>query len=134
MGSAAGNGGNRSREAVPSYKLGEQGEPCHPICSSNNWTICGSGHGDKRDHPFRRAGLQILIMERIYIRLLDEGTEVFRPTEAEPLGQGRFKVLPTADYDPEEEHWEFTPGNEVLGVTKTLEGEAVLVAVGSNYD
>jgi len=46
---------------------------------------------------------------RIYIRLLDEGTEVARPADAEELGHGLFRILPTAEYDPEDEHWEFPP-------------------------
>lgn len=49
----------------------------------------------------------------IYIRLLDEGTDVFRPTEVLDLGEGLFRVLPTADYDPEDEKWEFPPGSIV---------------------
>ena len=46
---------------------------------------------------------------RIYVRLLDEGSSAARPTEGEPLGNGLFRILPTADYDPEDEHWEFAP-------------------------
>lgn len=65
----------------------------------------------------------------IYIRLLDEGTEVFRPAPAELLDEGILKVLPTPDYDPEDERWEFLPGTVVRGVRRTLEGEDVLVAV-----
>ena len=68
----------------------------------------------------------------IYIRLLDEGTEVFRPTEAEMLEGDIFKLLPTSDYDPKDEHWEFIPGTVVRGVTQKLEGEDVLLAVSLN--
>lgn len=49
----------------------------------------------------------------IYIRLLNEGTDVSRPTEALELGSGLFRVLPTHDYDPEDEEWEFLPGSVV---------------------
>lgn len=49
----------------------------------------------------------------IYIRLLDEGTEVSRRTDALDLGNGLFQVLPTVDYDPEDETWEFPPGTVV---------------------
>ncbi len=68
-------------------------------------------------------------MTMIYIRLLDEGTEAFRPTLAEPVGRGVFKVLPTSDYDPQDEKWEFTPGSLVECKKRKLEGEDVLVAV-----
>lgn len=73
-------------------------------------------------------------MKTIYVRLLDEGTDVFRPTEVESLEDGLFKLLPTPEYDPDDEHWEFTPGSVVRGVTRKLDGEAVLVAVNLSYD
>lgn len=37
----------------------------------------------------------------LYVRLLNEGNEVFRPTRALDLGDGNFKLLPQTDYDPE---------------------------------
>lgn len=49
----------------------------------------------------------------IYVRLLDEGTEVSRPTEALDLGANLFKILATQDYDSEDEKWEFPPGSIV---------------------
>jgi hypothetical protein len=49
----------------------------------------------------------------VYVRLLDEGTEVCRPTQALDIGNGMFKVLPTPEYDPEHEQWEFPPGSIV---------------------
>jgi hypothetical protein len=52
---------------------------------------------------------------KMYIRLLDEGTEVCRPTEALDLGNGLFKILPTAHYNSENEKWEFLPGSVVRG-------------------
>jgi hypothetical protein len=50
----------------------------------------------------------------VYVRLLNEGTDVSRPTEALDLGNGLFELLPTSDYDPENETWEFPPGSLVL--------------------
>ena len=73
-------------------------------------------------------------MTTIYIRLLDEGTEVFRPTSAEPAGDGLFKVLPTSNYNPQDEKWEFVPGSLVKCVNRKLEGEEALVAVNAHYD
>ena len=49
----------------------------------------------------------------IYIYLLDEGTDTWRPTQAIDLGNGRYKVLPTGNYDLEDEVWEFLPGTIV---------------------
>ncbi len=49
----------------------------------------------------------------IHVRLLNEGTDVTRPTKAMELGNGLFKILPTDDYNPEDEEWEFIPGSTV---------------------
>jgi hypothetical protein len=49
----------------------------------------------------------------MYVRLLDEGTAVSRPVKAVALEAGCFQLLPTPDYDPDEEHWEFPPGSMV---------------------
>lgn len=49
----------------------------------------------------------------IAVQLLEEGTATARPTEAIALENGFFKVLPTPDYDPEDEIWEFLPGSIV---------------------
>ena len=67
-------------------------------------------------------------MPTIYIRLLDEGTDVLRPTEAAKLANGFFKVMPTPGYDPDDEKWEFTPGSIVRGVFRKLGDQDVLVA------
>lgn len=49
----------------------------------------------------------------IYIRLLEEATTCLRPTEALPLPGGTYRVLPTPNYDPADEVWEFAPGSIV---------------------
>ena len=49
----------------------------------------------------------------IYVSLLEEGTATMRPTEAIIVGEGLYKLLPTKDYDPEDEIWEFLPGTVV---------------------
>lgn len=50
---------------------------------------------------------------RISVRLLEEGTPCARPTQAVPLANGLYKILPTENYDPEDEIWEFVPGSIV---------------------
>ena len=69
--------------------------------------------------------------ETIYIPLLDEGLNVYRPTEAERLPDGSYLVRPTPDYDPEDEAWQFVPGSRVTCEVKQLSGGAVPVAVRS---
>jgi hypothetical protein len=51
--------------------------------------------------------------ETIYVRLLDEGTVVWRPTQGRKVGPMTFQVLPTPRYDPKNERWEFVPGRVV---------------------
>ena len=49
----------------------------------------------------------------IYVQLLEEGSPPARPTQAIPLSNGLYEILPTSDYDPADEIWEFLPGSIV---------------------
>lgn len=65
----------------------------------------------------------------IYIYLLEEGTDTIRPTQALDLGDGTYKLLPTENYDPEDEIWEFLPGTIVrCKVTNDYTAKGVLLA------
>ena len=64
----------------------------------------------------------------IYVHLLDEGTTVVRPTQGAPLGGDVYRILPTPDYEPDDEHWQFPPGSIVRCVRETRDGDEVLVA------
>jgi hypothetical protein len=68
-------------------------------------------------------------LEEIYIPLLDEGVNVWRPTQAERLSDGSYHVLPTPDYDPDDEKWEFPPGSRVVCERNRLSRGEVLAAV-----
>jgi hypothetical protein len=65
----------------------------------------------------------------IYVRLLEEGTEVSRPTKALVLGNGLFRIEATEDYDPQSETWEFVPGSEVRGEIRSSDLGKHLIAV-----
>jgi len=67
----------------------------------------------------------------VYVRLLDEGTDVWRPVPALPVGAGRFLLRPTDAYDPDDEKWEFLPGTTVECATQFKSGGSVLVAMRS---
>lgn len=67
----------------------------------------------------------------VYVRLLGEGTEVFRPTPATLVSGSTYRLVAPPDYDQEDEKWEFCPGSVVLCEPKTLEGDRVLVAVAT---
>ena len=66
----------------------------------------------------------------VYVRLLGEGTTVYRPTRAVQVGPGAVKLLPPKNFDPSDEQWEFAPGSVVRIERRVLSGGEVLVAVG----
>jgi hypothetical protein len=68
-------------------------------------------------------------VEKIYVRLLDEGTEVYRPVAAVRIAPAIYLISAETPYDTETESWEFAPGSRVLVVEKTLSEAKVLVAV-----
>jgi hypothetical protein len=58
-------------------------------------------------------------METIYVRLLDEAVDVWRPVTAEALGGERYRII-SDNTDPEDEKWEFQTGDVVHCVEKEL--------------
>jgi hypothetical protein len=66
----------------------------------------------------------------VYVRLLDEGTDVWRPVSATALPDGSFRLLEPNGYDPIAETWEFPPLTKVRCVArKFTDGGEGLVAV-----
>jgi hypothetical protein len=67
----------------------------------------------------------------VYVALLEEGTDCARPTLAEELGNGLYRLLPSSDYNSADEKWEFVPGS-VVSVERRGEGpDEHLFAVAS---
>jgi hypothetical protein len=64
----------------------------------------------------------------VYVRLLDESVDVWRPAAAEDLGGGRFRLLAIIDEDIGDEPWEFPPGTTVECEPQVLDDGEVLVA------
>jgi len=67
----------------------------------------------------------------VYVRLLGEGTVVFRPATAIPTGPDIVRLLVPDNYDPDDEDWEFKPGSLVRVERQTLDGSEAYVAVAS---
>lgn len=66
---------------------------------------------------------------KIYVTLLEEGTDTIRGTQAIDLGNGTYQLLPTDHYDPEDEIWEFLPGSIVkCKLGRDRQGNDLLVA------
>ena len=50
---------------------------------------------------------------QVYIPLLDEGVDVWRPVQAERLSGNTYRIL-SQPYDRSVESWQFEPGDVVL--------------------
>lgn len=64
----------------------------------------------------------------IYVALLDEGTDVWRPVRARHISQDVF-LIADQPYDPATETWQFEPGTEVICKPRKLSDGVFLVAV-----
>ncbi len=49
----------------------------------------------------------------IYVKLLDENVDVWRPVDARPVGQNEY-VIVGEGYDRDIERWAFEPGDRVV--------------------
>jgi|HubBroStandDraft_5_1064220.scaffolds.fasta_scaffold02081_6 hypothetical protein len=67
--------------------------------------------------------------ETIYVRLLDEGTDVVRPVPARLFGEDVYELLPTPNYNPEDETWEFLPGSKVVVQQTTIGNQEIQLAI-----
>ena len=53
-------------------------------------------------------------IKTIYVKLEDEGIDVWKPVNAEVLDKGRFRILGVEGGIPESEIWEFQPDQLVF--------------------
>ena len=65
--------------------------------------------------------------DTIYVALLDEGIDVWRPVEAQMLSPDTYLIV-DQDYDPGIEAWEFEPGTVVRCRKENRDGREILVA------
>ena len=64
----------------------------------------------------------------IHVKLLNEGTDVYRPVEALFLGNGCYQLKGFDIFDPNDEEWEFLPGSVVTATTKDSDDKLILIA------
>jgi hypothetical protein len=69
-----------------------------------------------------------LVTETIHIPLLDEGTDVSRPTQGSAMGDNTYRVIATDSYELDGEHWMFPPGSIVRCKEKPTNAGKILVA------
>jgi hypothetical protein len=65
--------------------------------------------------------------DTIYVALLDEGIDVWRPVEARKLSPDTYLIV-DQDYDRAIERWEFEPGTVVRCRKERRDGREILVA------
>jgi hypothetical protein len=93
---------------------------------ANDWRESPSGSGTDgfREQPISH-------METIYVYLLDEGTDVWRPVDADHVSGNKYRIL-SVNPDPDDEHWQFNAGDVVATEMRELSGGLCLVAVSSD--
>jgi hypothetical protein len=65
--------------------------------------------------------------DTIYVALLDEGIDVWRPVEAQEVSPDTYLIV-DRDYDPPTERWEVQPGTVVRCRRENRDGGQILVA------
>jgi hypothetical protein len=69
------------------------------------------------------------MFDEIYITLLDEGVSVWRPVQAEKVGNDTYLIPPHYDPAKNAEHWEFPPGSTVICRPRQSGNRTILAAV-----
>jgi hypothetical protein len=67
-------------------------------------------------------------LAQIYIALLGENVDVWRPAKAEHL-HGNVYRISAQDYDKGVESWQFSPGDEVVCEMIEADGDRILAAI-----
>ncbi len=78
---------------------------------------------------FDRGWKELVDPVTIFVALLDEGTDVWRPVQARPLGADFYRII-GVEADVSDETWQFSPGAIVRCEPKRLnDGQVSIVAV-----
>lgn len=68
----------------------------------------------------------------IYVRLLEEGTDVWRPVQALRIGSSTYEI--TRQPIPSDEIWSFQPGDVVVTEPRQADSRLVAVALATQFD
>lgn len=66
--------------------------------------------------------------QEIYVSLLNEGVDVWRPVQARHLGRNVYQIE-AQQYDHEVEQWPFDPGDKVVCEYRDSSDGRILVAI-----
>lgn len=67
----------------------------------------------------------------VYVKLLNEGVDVWRPVKAEKVEENIYRL--SERIIPDGEEWEFPPGSLVYVKTELHEGKESLIAVSKAF-
>ncbi len=70
--------------------------------------------------------------DTVYVRLLDEGVEVWRPVPAERVSEGAYRLSDAPP--PEDEAWTFQPGEVVVAERRAGRMDQPLIALARASD
>lgn len=102
-----------SEEEIARYLRKEIEEHCGLSPDSYDFTEVARRLRRWFDHGWRNVGEPVTI----FVGLMDEGVEVWRPVQARPLDHGHFRII-GVDADTSEETWQFPVGAIVKCVNK----------------
>jgi hypothetical protein len=68
----------------------------------------------------------------IYVRLLDEGTDVWRPVRATRVGSSTYEIA--RQPVPQDESWSFQPGDIVIAEPRQTDAGLIAVALATQFD
>jgi hypothetical protein len=91
-------------------------------CNGSRWVLRIDARGVRHESELRQDDLTT-----VYVYLLDEGVDVWRPVQARGLGDDRYQLV-SVNSDPDDEHWEFNTGDVVRCEIRQLSGGHALVA------
>ena len=83
--------------------------------------LAGKGRREFDLYPAEWVGTEI------YVALLGEAVDVWRPVFADRLHGDVYRIVDQAD-DRDDEQWQFEPGDEVVCALTDLDGSQVLIA------
>lgn len=67
--------------------------------------------------------------DQIFVALLNEGIDVWRPVSARKLRDSTYNILPGQPYDPSDETWQFPPGSIVVCEPRATANGTILAAI-----
>jgi hypothetical protein len=95
------------------------------LIASVGWDLCFT-----RRRPTAVKGAGIVYLGNTFVLRSNLCSSLStRPVRAQTLGDGLFKILPTANYEPGDEGWEFPPGSRVRA-EKRVDAKGELLLAG----